>query len=480
MSKEKNSYNSSLWLLDNASGEYTPLTNGPSDKTPEWSPRGDQIAFTSRRTYGEGEKGAELWVFDLGRASEPKMILRLSGGIENIRWSPNGKKILFISNVGKHEDDVMAIERIPIWFNGKGYTYNIKSELFIIDPLTSNYRQITTEEHDVFFAEWCGKDGHIVFLSKDEMLRPYISDIYLIDLRNPEPIKLTEGSYTIWELACSPDGDWIAFRGHMLERGLATIPKIFMLNIEDRSVSKNYNLTYPAENSINCDLRGPSSLSKIQWVGDNIYFPLAVRGYVHLYKSSLSGETEAVVEGEFVVDEFSIGVRHIAMTIMDAVSPKELYLYGENLVRVTHFNDEFIEEMSLSRSEHFVFKSSDGKEIDGWIMKPKEFKSGEKYPAILEIHGGPATAYGEGFMHEFHCLAARGYVVFYFNPRGSSGYEQDFRDIRGHYGEREFDDLMEGVDYVLKMFDFVDPERLGVTGGSYGGFMTNWIITHTN
>jgi len=130
--------------------------------------------------------------------------------------------------------------------------------------------------------------------------------------------------------------------------------------------------------------------------------------------------------------------------------------------------------------EEFKFRASDGVEIDGWIMKPPNFDDSKKYPAILYIHGGPATTFGYSFIFEFQVLTSKGFVLIYTNPRGSTGYSQSFKDIRGHYGEREYLDLMEAVDYITSQSPYIDAERLGVTGGSYGGFMTNWIVGHTD
>jgi len=134
----------------------------------------------------------------------------------------------------------------------------------------------------------------------------------------------------------------------------------------------------------------------------------------------------------------------------------------------------------ISNPEHFTVKVSDGEEIDAWIMKPIGYTEGEEYPTILEIHGGPKGAYGEIFFHEFQILANEGYAVVYSNPRGSSGRGNEFADIRGDYGGRDYQDLMEVMDKALETYDFIDEDKLGVGGGSYGGFMTNWVIGHTN
>ncbi|MFL6559469.1 MAG: alpha/beta hydrolase family protein, partial [Bacillus sp. (in: firmicutes)] len=161
----------------------------------------------------------------------------------------------------------------------------------------------------------------------------------------------------------------------------------------------------------------------------------------------------------------------------------DLYLLSLNgdrpLEKLTTAND--IQNVVLSKPEPIEYEGANGRKIHGWLMKPVDFEARKKYPLLLEIHGGPHAMYGNTYMNEFQILAAEGYAVLYVNPRGSHGYGQDFVNaVRGDYGGGDYQDLMLAVDYVLAEFDFIDETRLGVTGGSYGGFMTNWIVGHTN
>jgi dipeptidyl aminopeptidase/acylaminoacyl peptidase len=149
--------------------------------------------------------------------------------------------------------------------------------------------------------------------------------------------------------------------------------------------------------------------------------------------------------------------------------------------QLTDFNRAWIVGLDLRTHENFTFKSSGGHNVEGWIMKPSGYKKGKKYPMVVEIHGGPRAAYGNALMHEFQLLAGEGYAVMYINPYGSGGYTEDFQSgLPEHYGEQDYADIMEAVDYCIKTYDYVDAARLGVLGGSYGGFMTNWIVTHTD
>ncbi|MFL6561048.1 MAG: alpha/beta hydrolase family protein, partial [Bacillus sp. (in: firmicutes)] len=159
-----------------------------------------------------------------------------------------------------------------------------------------------------------------------------------------------------------------------------------------------------------------------------------------------------------------------------------LSLNGDGTIeKLTNVNEPALNELILSKPETFEFKGADGCNVQGWLMKPVNFEEGKKYPLILEIHGGPHAMYGDTFMNEFQILAGKGYVVLYVNPRGSHGYGQEFVNaVRGDYGNGDYQDIMLAVDYVVDQYDFIDETRLGVTGGSYGGFMTNWIVGHTN
>jgi len=160
---------------------------------------------------------------------------------------------------------------------------------------------------------------------------------------------------------------------------------------------------------------------------------------------------------------------------------QELYrLDGEEEYMETDFNQGLYQERTLSYPEKASMKTAEGIPIEGWLIKPPDFDPEKKYPAILNIHGGPKTVYGEVLYHEMQFWANHGYVVFYCNPRGSDGRGNKFADIRGKYGSLEFEDLMKFSDHILAKYSFIDKERVGVTGGSYGGFMTNWIIGHTS
>jgi dipeptidyl aminopeptidase/acylaminoacyl peptidase len=183
-----------------------------------------------------------------------------------------------------------------------------------------------------------------------------------------------------------------------------------------------------------------------------------------------------VVGGERSVEAFEVHGDTIVFTAMENSRLPELYASDGTIRALTSFNAKAREDLDLLAPEHVAFPASDGAPIEGWILRPR--KEG-KVPLILYVHGGPKTAFGHAYMHEFQVFAAKGYAVLYVNPRGSDGYTEAFADIRKHYGERDYQDLMEAADHAIARYPFVDGSRTAVAGGSYGGFMTNWIIGQT-
>ncbi|AEH25410.1 S9 family peptidase [Pyrococcus yayanosii] len=470
---QENDYFSKLYLYDGR--KVKPFTAGKKDANPRFSPDGKLVAFTSKRE--KESKEAELYVIPTD-GGEAKLLTKFKYGITDLRFTEDGKSIAVVTPIDvekKGKDDVHIIKEIPFWFNGLGWVYGKRNVVYLVDVETGRKRRLTPKNLHVSTIRFHG--GKLYFTAQeDREKRPMISDLYVLEGRKVK--RLTLGKWRILDFVPLDDGTFI-LKANTLERGIPTNAHIYHYNPKTGELRKLTNsLDRTAYNSLNSDVRGPQRAElvfKDSWV----YYVATDGPRANLFRVNLEGKIERIVGGDKSVESFSIG-DYIAFTAQDAVTPLELYVLRDGKEkRVTNFNG-WIREYSLSKPEHFKVRASDGAEIDAWIMKPVGFKPGKKYPAVLEIHGGPKTAYGYAFMHEFHVLTAKGFVVIFSNPRGSDGYGEEFADIRGRYGERDYQDLMEVVDEALKRFDFIDAERIGVTGGSYGGFMTNWIVGHTN
>jgi len=234
-------------------------------------------------------------------------------------------------------------------------------------------------------------------------------------------------------------------------------------------------------NTLNSDVRTKShGPSHILWESDFVYFLQAEGGAVHLLRLRPGKEAELVIGGERSVEGFDVKGKRVAFVAMDSHHPEELYLKETSERPLTSLNSEVQKEVDHLPPREFSFTASDGVRIDGWVFQPPSHLSKEKIPAILYVHGGPKTAFGYSLMHELQVYTASGFAVICTNPRGSDGYTEEFADIRGEYGKRDFMDLMEALDHVIENFSFVDGARVAIAGGSYGGFMTNWAVGHTD
>jgi dipeptidyl aminopeptidase/acylaminoacyl peptidase len=235
---------------------------------------------------------------------------------------------------------------------------------------------------------------------------------------------------------------------------------------------------------IGSDLRVTSPNPGAVWSKDGrfIYFTTADTPYKNLYKLKLENSSIESVISKRTVDGYSISNdKKIAFIAMTSTKPCELYLKSDKVEQLTHFNSKLLSNLKIIEPELFTFKNRLGRLVDGWIIKPVDFDEKEKVPCVLEIHGGPRGVYGDGIFQEFQLLAAEGYAVIYTNPRGSAGYEEDYTQaVMRHYGEVDYEDLMDFTFTALEKYPWIDKERLGVTGGSYGGYMTNWIISQTD
>jgi acylaminoacyl-peptidase len=474
---EDDAYDSDVYVADVRGSAKDPFTTGKKDYDPKWSPDGASILFLSRRQFGKDDKGNALYVIN-AKGGEARLLHKSKDGVDNPQWSPDSKTVYFLSYVAKKQkDDVKVIKRLTFWFNGLGFISNKRKHIFKVDLGSGKAVQVTRGEFDVADFAVSNDGKRVAYLAAASDLRPYISDVYLISTSKAGKRKLTKSTMEISALAWSPDDSHIAVSGDDLPSGFASHVRIWTIDLHTGKLSRVEEVDRNKANGLNSDVRakahGPGN---IVWDKDGIYYVQADGGSVHLYRQRPGGEPEMILGGERSVEGFDVKDGKVAFIAMTADRLEELYLMSGREKALSTLNSEVYKELKVLSPEHVGFRASDGELIEGWVLMPE---ARGKVPGILYVHGGPKTAFGHSYMHEFQAFAGAGYAVIYFNPRGSDGYSEKFADIRGKYGTRDFDDLMEGLDWVLRKYPQIDGKRLGIAGGSYGGFMTNWAIGHT-
>jgi len=493
MDYDKDEYLSDIWVFKVKTGKTTKFTSGRGkDKYPRWSQNGQNLLFISVPPGGEEEKKkSQLYVIPL-EGGEAQKLTDIEGGVESPRWSPDGKSILFISSVktDKSEEEIKVIKRIQYKFNGRGFFPGQRKHVFSVGVRGGKHRQITKGDFDVESAEYLPNGKEVTFISNtdDDADLTIVKHIYNTDSRGGRVTQLTKNKHSISSLKPSPKGDVIAYIGHDFKKGLATNQNIWLLPVEG-GCSKNLTADFDQDigTKLSCDLRVSSPNPNPDWSADGkmLYFTSTFNGVASLYCVNINGSEVKAIIGDInhSIEAWSIAeTGTIAYTTLGTTDPIELWLKANgDSKQLTNLNKRWSDKLFLCDHERFEFKSSAGHMVEGWLMRPPQFDQEKKYPMIVEIHGGPRGAYGYSLMHEFQVLASQGWVIMYINPYGSGGYYEDFQaGLPGRYGEQDYADIMESVDHVLKNYDFIDVEKLGVTGGSYGGYMTNWIVTHTD
>jgi dipeptidyl aminopeptidase/acylaminoacyl peptidase len=514
--EQKHAYRSSLWMVPTAGGEATRFTMGPANtRSPAWSPDGRWLAFVSEREgepagkdeqeqkkHGKGK--AQIWLIPTA-GGEARQLTFMPHGASSPVWSPDSKRLVFNAAVGPIDEEgedgkplpkARVIDRLFYRLDGVGFIYERRQHLFLQDIAGGEPQQLTDGDWDDGDVAWSPDGTRIVFTSNraEDRWRFLVADLYtlsIVDGKAGELQRLTNGSLNCSSPSWSPDGKTLAFYGTPKLRS-GGHSELFTLAAdaaqdEPRCLTREFEGS--CSDSTNSDTTDEHVAPPPAWSpdGKTLYVLATHRGATRVFAIPGSGAGEqptTLTLGDVHVLDFSADQANntLAVLIEDPTHLAEIFTCalsapGE-LRQLTTCNQALLRELTLVTPEYLAYTGEDGWAMDGWIMKPHDFDPSRKYPLIVEIHGGPNTQYGYGFFHEMQLLAAAGNVVLYTNPRGSTGYGRDFAlAVRGAWGIKDSLDILAGVDAVVQQ-GYIDEQRLGVTGGSYGGFMTNWLIGH--
>ena len=485
-------------------GEAFRVTSPNEESTgPRWSPDGSLLAFSSAR----GDDPNSTWFLQVeGPGGEAFHVEGVDGPPV---WSPDGSRIAYAkapddggSGAEGREGWIApdAVSRVldPERFDGRvvtstrykrdgrlelqpHFSVRPKRQIMVVDAGGGAPTQLTRLDFDAGEPAW-SRDGRIVFFAgdareDDELRTENSGDIWAVPADGGTVRRLTTNPGTESAPAVSPDGRSLAFLSTPA-RGSQTDVLVVETGPGGDFRGEPANLT------ADWDLQPGAPV----WAADGtgVLFAAGTRGDRHLFRAVPGGPVEQITQGARRLSSFSFSSDGQIMAYVgtDATSPAELHVSwgdGSTEQRATGFNDGWLATTTLVEPEELVWSAGDGTEVQGWLVKPLDFRRGGSYPLILKIHGGPHSAYGNTFFPTFHVLSAAGFFVLYTNPRGSSGYGHDFQyATRGEWGIVDRDDYLTGVDAALAAYPEIDPGRLGVSGGSYGGFMTNWLTATTD
>jgi len=530
VSLEANTKTPHVWVVPTAGGQEREIIAAQDADRPRWAPDGKRFLFLSTK-----EGGSQIWLADFdtssGRVTGPHKLTSIATEADGPIWSPDGRNILFVSNVypectdeacnqkkveeSAHTKIKALIFTHLLYRHWNGYKESKRSHLLVIPAAGGASRDLTPGDHDVPPFSLGGQDDYafspdgqeVCYTSNhdEEEATSTNNDLFTVSVNGGPAKKITDNPASDSTPLYSPDGKYIAYRaqfrpGYESDR--------FRLMLYDRKTGERKDLTEKfvvwigtfawATNSqaifFVAESRGMAIIGRLEVGPDPTYHPSRPScGF-----TCIAGIISRTPIGDLVppnsgydddVAPTPNGER-IIFTRMSIHAPTEIYsrstgqeFFPQAGQQLTHVNDAVLSQVSMSPLEHFWFTGAENVRVEGFLVKPPNFDPNKKYPVKFLIHGGPQGAWGDDWSYRWNpeLFAANGYVIVMINPRGSTGYDQKFiDDINGDWGGRAFEDLMKGLDYAERTYPFIDKDRECALGASYGGYMANWILGHTD
>ncbi|RMH63778.1 MAG: S9 family peptidase [Bacteroidetes bacterium] len=470
-----------IWMVPLGGGDPIPMTmEGASATTPRWSPDGRYLSFLAAR----GGNTTQVWALNrLGGEAQP--LTDVEQGVSDYAWSPDGRRLaLVIKDAEEAEDEdekprPYVIDRLQFKRDYAGYLDRRRTHIYVYDLQADSLWQVTSGDYDDRDPVWSPDGTRIAFVSNrtEEPDANDNTDLWIVPADAPD-----QGA-TLLQVTTNPGADhspaWSP-GGRFLTYVTVTQPEIIWYATSHLAVvpvqgGEARVLTTALDRNVSNPRFAPD--------GRSIFFELEDSGEAHLARIDPDGRNlRRPIQGGVSLRAYDVGPRGAVVGLVSRPDlPHELFrLEGDTLRQLTFTNQPLLDRIRLAEMRTIHFPSRDGTEIEGFLYTPPGYDPALRYPTLLRIHGGPVSQYDVAFNLEAQLFAAHGYVVVMTNPRGSSGYGQDFSlAIWADWGNKDFEDVMAGVDYAIEQ-GFADPDRLGVGGWSYGGILTNYVITRTD